>query len=480
MVDASAFDRTKAKGTLFEGGVRVPLVIAGAGVKRYGERDASLINSVDLFATIAQLAGASESRVHDSISFASTLTQASAGPREHNYVEFTSKKVSGWAVRDARYKYVQLDSGEPLLFDLLSDQRERQNLATDARYTAIADKLAAVGQSIRSPTLAPIAVSSASTAPSQAHAAGEHPFGCAAFAATHVGSARDHSSGRHYASRVAITTTATHCQLSANAIPNHDFNDGAQAFRNPVREQRSQLSLTRHPTHAAPPTALSLRLDDGVLLNGVKIDVLAAGCFGVGDGRVGCHAMNTPWRYDPMHPAAGFSVDSFHAHTQPNGAYHYHAIASRLRPSGSDGEPNVLGFAADGFPIFAGFIRDNGVSRPVRSSYRLKRGNRPNGPGGPHDGTFRDDYEFIAGLGDLDECNGMTRDGYYGYYATDAFPYVMACFRGTPDPSFAKGASSGTREHRRDGQRRPPRREGRRGPRSEHHHGRGPRGPRRH
>ena len=40
--------------------------------------------------------------------------------------------------------------------------------------------------------------------------------------------------------------------------------------------------------------------------------------------------------------------------------------------------------------------------------------------------------------GDLDECNGMTVDGAYGYYVTDQYPWVMACFQGTPDPSFRK------------------------------------------
>ena len=43
-----------------------------------------------------------------------------------------------------------------------------------------------------------------------------------------------------------------------------------------------------------------------------------------------------------------------------------------------------------------------------------------------------------AGAGDLDECNGMTVDGVYGYYITDAFPYIVACFRGIPNLSFQK------------------------------------------
>ena len=74
----------------------------------------------------------------------------------------------------------------------------------------------------------------------------------------------------------------------------------------------------------------------------------------------------------------------------------------------------------------------------------MKSGTRPTGegePGGTYDGTYRDDYEYVEGSGDLDECNGTTLNGVYGYYITDGFPYIMSCFKGTPDPSFLKRAN---------------------------------------
>ena len=79
--------------------------------------------------------------------------------------------------------------------------------------------------------------------------------------------------------------------------------------------------------------------------------------------------------------------------------------------------------------------------RKATSSYQLRPGLRPSGagePGGTYDGTFRDDYIYVPGSGDLDECNGMTVDGVYGYYITEEYPYILACFSGTPDPSFQK------------------------------------------
>jgi hypothetical protein len=101
----------------------------------------------------------------------------------------------------------------------------------------------------------------------------------------------------------------------------------------------------------------------------------------------------------------------------------------------------VVGFAADGFPIFGSYFDDNGVVRQAESSYRLKAGNRPSGngnPGGQYDGTYRDDYEYVEGVGDLDECNGMTVDGVYGYYIINEFPWMLNCFSGTPNSSFRK------------------------------------------
>jgi len=59
-------------------------------------------------------------------------------------------------------------------------------------------------------------------------------------------------------------------------------------------------------------------------------------------------------------------------------------------------------------------------------------------PGGSYDGTFRNDYEYTAS-GDLDECNGMEKDGVYGYYVTNSYPWVLGCFVGSPNNSFMKG-----------------------------------------
>lgn len=58
---AAGLDPSRAKGTPYEGGVNVPLVVAGAGVESAGDGKAResrvLVNTTDLFATALELAG---------------------------------------------------------------------------------------------------------------------------------------------------------------------------------------------------------------------------------------------------------------------------------------------------------------------------------------------------------------------------------------------------------------------------------------
>jgi hypothetical protein len=109
----------------------------------------------------------------------------------------------------------------------------------------------------------------------------------------------------------------------------------------------------------------------------------------------------------------------------------------------------LVGWAADGFPIYTSLGHSSAMDakstlKKMHSSWQLKKGQRSGGPGGNPDGSFTADYEFVAGSGDLDECNGrlgVTPDfpqGIYHYYITDEFPFLGRTFRGTPDSSFSK------------------------------------------
>lgn len=232
------------------------------------------------------------------------------------------------------------------------------------------------------------------------------------------------------------------CIFESNMIPNHDFNDETAAFFDVVEEQSSSLEMTATPTFATNTTALGLSMN-AIFLNGVSLDLLAAGCYGVANGQIGCNDLGHPFRSDPMYNR-GFGVDIHNAHVQPGGKYHYHGSPEALFDTTGAVESPVIGFSRDGFPVFGSYIIDAGTVRKVTSSYVLKTGTRTAvtydgttyDPGGTYDGTYTSDYEYSEGAGDLDECNGMTVDGVYGYYVTDAYPWVIGCYKGTPDESF--------------------------------------------
>lgn len=112
----------------------------------------------------------------------------------------------------------------------------------------------------------------------------------------------------------------------------------------------------------------------------------------------------------------------------------------------------LSGYAVDGFPIYSqwGYGDPKAAGSPLkklRSSYQLRTGERPSGedgPGGSYDGTFNQDWEYVAGSGDLDECNARFSitpeypQGTYHYVITDTFPFISRYFRGAPDQSFEK------------------------------------------
>lgn len=276
---------------------------------------------------------------------------------------------------------------------------------------------------------------------------------CADYVGQYTANARDVNEHQTRTAYLTISTDSNKCVFQSNAIPNHAYNDGDRSFPNEVIPQNQKYQVTQAPRFASSPTQISLRTDNAVFLNGVKVDLLAAGCYGVGNGKIGCFNMNQKWRYDPAATYSDFKTDSHNAHAQPDGTYHYHATPNALFIDNNKQVSPVIGFAADGFPIYGPFFMDNGVIRQAKSSYQLKKGNRPSGSGNPgstYDGTYRDDYAFITQSGDLDECNGMTQNGQYGYYVTNSFPYVLNCFKGTPDPSFNK-PSPGHHSHERPG-----------------------------
>ncbi|MBW4621305.1 MAG: YHYH protein [Cyanosarcina radialis HA8281-LM2] len=239
-------------------------------------------------------------------------------------------------------------------------------------------------------------------------------------------------------SQVRIYLKGNYRYIVANGLPNHQTG----TFPNPgnpnsIKAQSYQLRVPANPQIAAKIRRFQFGRF-GVAVNGVLFDPGAAE-FWRGDRN---------WQYEALSGKLNLGIDANNAHVQPTGAYHYHGLPTGLIAKlGSSKKMLLIGYAGDGFPVYApyGYSEPRNSRSPIRqirSSYRLKQGKRDSGPGGQYDGTFVQDYEYVAGAGDLDECNGrfgVTPEypkGIYHYYITPEFPFISRAFRGTPDETF--------------------------------------------
>lgn len=205
------------------------------------------------------------------------------------------------------------------------------------------------------------------------------------------------------------------------------------------------------------------------------------------------------------------TFDSCLGHQPNTGQYHYHVSPTCLRAELGDNlvvvrtgrtgaiyaeqtanrhHSPILGWALDGYPIYGpyGYSNPNDATSPVRrilSSYRLRditeRTSLPDWSLPNHTGVSQnlstaqygppvstqyplgrclEDYEYVAGLGDLDQYNGRFAvtpefpQGTYAYYTTidskgvPAFPYIFGGqFYGTAAGSFPTSITAATSDY---------------------------------
>ena len=143
------YPNNHGKGSLYQGGIRVPLIISGAGVSRQGEREAALVMVADLFATILEVAGAElPGGRFNSLSFDHLFDNSEGSTRDYNY----SDRDDGYAIRGPRYKLIERD-GNQEFYDLELDSFETNDLLLAGLNSAqqiIKDDLEAEAQTIRS------------------------------------------------------------------------------------------------------------------------------------------------------------------------------------------------------------------------------------------------------------------------------------------------------------------------------------------
>lgn len=122
------YNSRRAKGTIYQGGVNVPMIVSGKGVTRINESDDALINTTDIFSTIAEIAGTTSNSLPDSKSFKGLFIDKNAAVRTHIYSEIGSDTGSNSTIRNATHKYILFSDGSEALYDLSKNPFELPNL----------------------------------------------------------------------------------------------------------------------------------------------------------------------------------------------------------------------------------------------------------------------------------------------------------------------------------------------------------------
>jgi arylsulfatase A-like enzyme len=123
------------KWTLFEGGIRVPFIVAGPGIAAKSQCDVP-VTGWDILPTLCELAGYSAALPEnvDGASFANLLAEGNAGQMDrtgkalvfHRY----AKAYPHSSIREGDYKLIRFwKTKEVMLFDLAKDPQERNDLA---------------------------------------------------------------------------------------------------------------------------------------------------------------------------------------------------------------------------------------------------------------------------------------------------------------------------------------------------------------
>lgn len=119
----------RAKNSLYQGGINVPMVISGRNVTRRGVEEHALLNTIDLFATIAGITGADIESINDSNNFESMFSNSGVQVRDYAYSEIGSDTGGeDFTIRDASYKLIRFTNGDEALYNLNTDPLEATNL----------------------------------------------------------------------------------------------------------------------------------------------------------------------------------------------------------------------------------------------------------------------------------------------------------------------------------------------------------------
>jgi hypothetical protein len=235
---------------------------------------------------------------------------------------------------------------------------------------------------------------------------------------------------------------------------------------NQISDQTHNFVFTlRAGTNTSNPQQTTLGAM-GIANNGV---VLFNPSAGPGPLPGGSQVPNPGFTFNAVFNEASYGVDACGGHPEQSGEYHYHAGSFLIncwdsKVSGAsayyndtdfngdkfrhtDGHSKIVGFCFDGYPLYGPYgysTATNPLSTNIQmlSSWRTYA-SEVQGRGFTYAqipaGSFINDFEYVQGLGTLDEYNGrycITPDyptGTYAYFLTfesndfntPAFPYIF-------------------------------------------------------
>jgi len=398
--DKSIFAKNHVKGSLYEGGIRTPLIVSGGPVTRKGVRESAMVNITDIFSTLVHFA-TDQKTTHNvpknSISFRGLLDGNSYARRLYNYSEWKTKHDGlSWTVRDDNHKVIYHQNGSTELF-FTNDISETTPLYNPGKT----DALLAVGNKIRNGDFV-IADSSLFKIITKYQPKSPNPIRC----------------------------------FKGDGLPNHDTGSFPNRGNpNQIRPQNINLCVNTNPSKNSS-IDYNHRGSVGVALNGVQFRPSTADYYDVNSPRGFSRDSSSGWNLEGIGARDLLGIDHQNAHVDHRGLYHYHSVPNILKNNNN----SLIGYAADGFEIHY-------ANEKQTSSYHLKQGYRGTPPYGVHDGKYVEDWVYKKNSGSLDQCNGGTLNGKFVYFATSTYPFFPRCFWGDASQDFKTGQRGGQQQN---------------------------------
>lgn len=457
-----------AKASIYEGGIRVPLIIAGKSIERVNEVETSLVQATDLHATILELAGVQLlGGTDNSLSLKPILSFENQVSKKINYTDYESSNIELWATRNDTYKLIEDENGREEFYNIITDLKEETNLIGNltAEEETIKTMLQQEAQTIRSGWSCNDGIKNGTETTIDDCNSNCETTDVLSY--NNIDCSYTPSNPSVYYEFIEQNDRVVY----SNNYPNHTFNYVADRIPEPYYRV---YKFDRNPKLSGEVTSLTRANGRpvnffGIALNGVYMMPAPATPFIFEDVNTGQY--NWDWVFEPTTNIGDgrdfVALDCASAHVNPNSGYHYHGNMYEYVEELEQGISTLssppakvlqVGWAADGFPVLYRFGPDKeGNIKEMFPSFQLKSGLRPgdgiSAPCGSYSGKYTNDFGYVAGKGDLDECNGIeasvtltTAQGEetfdYYYVVTQDFPQISRCMKGNFNDSFISSANA--------------------------------------